>query len=326
MRLNTVAFAERKSVLPKNIFVATIYIIILLFVFIGIVSFVSAYKITHPSKITTPQISANIAPDYKNISYSSESEEKINGWFFSAKGSKNTVLLVHGYGRNRLQFDEDTFKLITRFTNEGFNVMTFDLRGSGNSAGSISTFGLNETADVLSAIKYLKQQDTEKIVLMGFSTGASSCLSAVSETPYRDSIIGVIGDSPYSKIDNYIDYAISSSSWLPDFPFKYTINFAVKKLSKVTNEMDIIPKIPAIIPTPILLIDGAQQDISASDNTKLLYELYFRKSPVPAHYWNSGFQEYGHSFLKSPTKYLDTVMEFVSECVEDDAEKQKSNH
>jgi len=318
MRLNTVAFAQRKSVLPKNIFFATIYIIILLFVLMGIVSFVSAWKITHPSKITTPQISSNIAPDYKNISFNSgESEERINGWFFSAKGSKTTVLLVHGYGKNRLQFDEETFKLIAKFINGGLNVMTFDLRGSGNSAGSISTFGRNETIDVLSAIKYLKQQDTEKIVLMGFSTGASSCLSAVSETPYKDSIIGVIGDSPYSKIDNYTDYVLNSSSWLPDIPFKYTIDFAVKKLSKVTDQMDIIPKVPAIIPTPILLIDGAQEDISASDNTKLLYELYFRKSPVPAHYWNSGAQEYGQSFIESPDQYTDKVMEFIDGCVED---------
>jgi len=318
MQLNTVAFAERKSVLPKNIFFATLYIIILLFIVIGIVSFLSAWKITHPSKITTPQISSNIAPDYKNISFtSSESEEKINGWFFSAKGSKTTVLLVHGYGKNRLQFDEETFKLISRFTNEGFNVMTFDLRGSGNSAGSISTFGRNETEDVLSAIKYLKQQETEKIVLMGFSTGASSCLSAVSETPYKDSIIGLVGDSPYSKIDNYLDYAIKSNSWLGDFPFKYTIDFAVRKLSKVTNELDIIPKIPKIIPTPVLLIDGEQQDISASYNTKLLYELYFRKSPVPVHYWNSGAQEYGQSFTKSPDQYMDKVMGFVNQCVED---------
>jgi len=318
MRLNTVAFAQRKSVLPKNLFFAAIYIIILLFVAIGIVSFALAWDITHPAKITTPQISSNIAPDYKNISfYCSESKENINGWFFDANGSKNTVLLVHGYGKNRLQFDEETFKLITRFNNEGLSVMTFDLRGSGNSAGSNATFGRNETTDVLSAIKYLKQQETENIVLMGFSTGAASCLSAVSKTPYRDSIIGVVGDSPYSTVNNYLKYTIDSNKWIPVIPFKYTIDFIVKKLSKVTNEMDIIPQIPSIIPTPVLLIDGDQQDLSASNNTNLLYELYSRKNPVAAHYWNSGAKEYGQSFLESPSKYIDKVMEFVNECVAD---------
>jgi len=81
--------------------------------------------------------------------------------------------------------------------------------------------------------------------------------------------------------------------------------------------MDIIPQIPEIIPTPVLLIDGAQQDLSASYNTKLLYELYSRKSPVPAHYWNSRAKEYGQSFLESPDHYMNKVMEFVDECVED---------
>ncbi len=318
MRLNTVAYAERKSIIPKNTFLAVIYLIILIFVIICIVSITSAWKITHPGKITTPQITSNIAPNYKNISFTTnESEEKINGWFFSSQGAKTTVLVVHSYGKNRLQFDEETFKLIAGLTNKGLNVMTFDLRGSGNSAGSITTFGRNETTDVLSAIKYLKQQGTENIILMGFSTGASSCLSAVSQTPYKDSIIGVIADSPYSKIDNYIDYAIESESWLPAIPFKYTITFAVNKISKITEEMDIIPKIPSIIPTPVLFIDGAQDELSASDNTKLLYELYFRKNPVPVDYWNSKAQEYGQSFLEFPDQYINKVIDFVDVCVED---------
>ena len=317
MQLKPVAFAERKSVLPKNIFLAIIYIFVLVCLAIGVISFLSAWKITHPAKLNTPQISSNIAPDYKNVSfYCSETKEKINGWFFPSIGSKTTVLMIHDYGRNRLQFDEETFKLITRFNNEGLNVLTIDLRGSGNSSGSISTFGKNETTDVLTAIKYLKQQDTEKIILMGFSTGASSCLSAITKTPYRDSILGIVADSPYAKIDDYIDFATTEGSWLPKYPFKYSIDFIVKKLSKVSDDMDIIPQIPDIIPTPLLLIDGAQKELNTSYNSKLLYELYFRKSPVPVHYWNSGAREYGQSFITEPDRYMETVVEFIKECVE----------
>lgn len=318
MQLKPVAFAERKSVLPKNIFLAIIYIFVLVCLAIGVISFLSAWKITHPAKLNTPQISSNIAPDYKNVSfYCSETKEKINGWFFPSIGSKTTVLMIHDYGRNRLQFDEETFKLITRFNNEGLNVLTIDLRGSGNSSGSISTFGKNETTDVLTAIKYLKQQDTEKIILMGFSTGASSCLSAITKTPYRDSILGIVADSPYAKIDDYIDFATTEGSWLPKYPFKCSIDFIVKKLSKVSDDMDIIPQIPDIIPTPLLLIDGAQKELNTSYNSKLLYELYFRKSPVPVHYWNSGAREYGQSFITEPDRYMETVVEFIKECVED---------
>ncbi len=317
MQLKPVAFAERKSVLPKNIFLAILYILVLICLATGVISFLSAWKITHPAKLNTPQISSNIAPDYKNVSfYCSETKEKLNGWFFPSIGSKTTVLMIHDYGRNRLQFDEETFKLITRFNNEGLNVLTFDLRGSGNSAGSISTFGKNETTDVLTAIKYLKQQDTEKIILMGFSTGASSCLSAITQTPYRDSILGIIADSPYAKIDDYIAFATAEESWLPKYPFKFTIDFFVKKLSKVSDDMDIIPQIPEIIPTPLLLIDGTQKELNTSYNSKLLYELYFRKSPVPVHYWNSGATQYGQSYTTAPDQYMETVVEFIKRCVE----------
>jgi pimeloyl-ACP methyl ester carboxylesterase len=318
MRLSSVAYAERKSVLPKNIFLAVLYILILVTVAIGIVSFVSAWGITHPKKVTTPQITSNIAPDYKNISFTcSESKETLNGWFFPYSGSKKTVLMVHGYGKNRLQFDEETFKLITRLNNEGFNVMTFDLRGSGNSSGSMYTFGKNETQDVLSAIKYLNQQQTEQIVLMGFSSGASSCLSAVNQTPYRDSVIGVVADSPYATIDGQVSSMVSSALWLPDIPFKPIVEFIVRKLTKVDNTMDIIPQVSSIIPTPVLLIDGAQESPSPYSNTKLLYELYFRKSPVPAHYWNSDAKEYGMSYLEAQNEYMNHVVEFSNECVDD---------
>lgn len=324
MQLNPVAFAERKSVLPKNIFLAAIYILVLVLIAVGILSFISAWQITHPQKVTTPQISSNIAPDYKNVSfYCSESKEKLNGWYFPYIGSKTTVLMVHSYGRNRLEFDEETFKLITRLNNEGLNVMTLDLRGSGNSAGSLTTFGKNETTDVVTAIKYLKQGETEKIILMGFGTGASSCLAALSKTPFRDSILGVVADSPYAKVDNYLDYNISANLWLPDMPFKYTTEFFVKWLSKVDAEHDLIPQVPAIIPTPVLFIDGAQAEMSATYNTKLLYELYFRKSPVQVHYFNSGAQEYGKSFTTAPDKYMDKVADFVQQCIKEAKAREK---
>ena len=69
MRLFPVAYAERKSVLPKNIFLAVIYILVLLLAAVAAISFFSAWGITHPKKVTTPQISSNIAPAYRNISF-----------------------------------------------------------------------------------------------------------------------------------------------------------------------------------------------------------------------------------------------------------------
>ena len=150
---------------------------------------------------------------------------------------------------------------------------------------------------------------------MGFSTGASSCLSAVVESPYKESIIGVIGDSPYSTVDNYIDHAINSNSFLSETPFRQAVEFFVRKLTKVSSNMDIIPKISSLIQTPLLLIDGVQQDIPASDNTRLLYEMCYRKKPANANYWNSESQEYCQSFSHNPENYMDKVVEFINGCI-----------
>lgn len=312
MRVNAVGFKERKSRLPKNAFLAALYILVILIVLVGVLSFISGFNLTHPKKVETPQITSNIAPDYRNISfYCSESKEKLNGWYFNSLGSKSTVLIVHGYGQNRLPFGEDTFKLISMLNDKGYNVMTYDLRGAGNSAGSISTFGKNEKVDVMSAIKYLKQQGSENIFILGYSTGASASLSALLETPYRDSIVGVIADSPYSRVDNFIENLITEKTQYPDFLFNGTIKLAVKQISKADSSLDIIPKIPDIIPTPVLFIDGQQENFRHYGNTKLLYEMYSRKHPTTAYYWNSGATEYLGSYLKSPDEYMDRVIEFI---------------
>ena len=318
MRVNAVGFKERKSRLPKNAFLATLYILVILIVLVGVLSFISGFNLTHPKKVETPQITSNIAPDYRNISfYCSESKEKLNGWYFNSLGSKSTVLIVHGYGQNRLPFGEDTFKLISMLNDKGYNVMTFDLRGAGNSAGSISTFGKNEKVDVMSAIKYLKQQGSENIFILGYSTGASASLSALLETPYRDSIAGVIADSPYSRVENFIEDLITEKTQYPDFLFNGTIKFAVKQISKADSSLDIIPKIPDIIPTPVLFIDGQQENFRHYGNTKLLYEMYSRKHPTTAYYWNSGATEYLGSYLKSPDEYMDRIMEFIDISMKD---------
>ena len=312
MRVNSVGFKERKSRFPKNAFLAILYILVILIVAVGVLSIISGFNLTHPKKIETPQITSNIAPDYRNVSfYCIESKEKLNGWYFNALGSKNTVLIVHGYGQNRLPFGEDTFKLISMLNDKGYNVMTYDLRGAGNSSGSISTFGKNEKIDVMSAIKYLKQQGTQNIIILGYSTGASASLSALLETPYRDSIAGIIADSPYSKVDNFITDLISEKTHYPSFPFDHTIKLVVKQICKADSSLDIISKIPDIIPTPVLFIDGQQENFRHYGNTKLLYEMYSRKHPTTAYYWNSGATDYLGSYMKSPDEYMDRIMEFI---------------
>ncbi len=63
------------------------------------------------------------------------------------------------------------------------NVLLFDLRGEGGSAGHSRSFGVREARDVLGAVQYLEQEHAEashSIYALGISQGASAVLRAAA--------------------------------------------------------------------------------------------------------------------------------------------------
>lgn len=105
--------------------------------------------------------------------------EKLIGTFFltSGIGPHPTVLLLHGFPGNEVNFD-----IAHAIKRLGFNVMVFHYRGSWGSGGSFSFS--NGLEDVSSAIEFLSSDialkdyrvDKEKIILIGHSFGGFAAL------------------------------------------------------------------------------------------------------------------------------------------------------
>jgi len=93
---------------------------------------------------------------------------------------RTCVVCVHGAGRDRRNFLRHAGAL----HRHGYDVLLFDLSEHGLSDGSGrgTTFGAREKYDVLAAIAYAYNAlQAERIVLLGTSAGASSCLLAAAE-------------------------------------------------------------------------------------------------------------------------------------------------
>src|SRR4051812_7718759 len=87
------------------------------------------------------------------------------------------IVLVHDFNASRQQ----VLPLIAPLHEAGYVVLAVNLRGRGPSAGTGSTFGINEAQDVRAAVELLRRRtyvDPDAIGVLGIGTGASAALIA----------------------------------------------------------------------------------------------------------------------------------------------------
>ena len=141
---------------------------------------------------------------YKELTLALDKEEleittadglKLKGWFFDA-GSKNTVVLVHGY--NSYGFKDNAAHAYV-FFKRGYNVLVSDNRGCGESEGKYQTFGIRESEDVALWVKYIAERIPDgSIVLHGTSLGgATVCFMASMDLP---SVKCIVEDCGFKSI------------------------------------------------------------------------------------------------------------------------------
>jgi uncharacterized protein len=117
----------------------------------------------------------------------------LSGWLAIASVHAPTIILVHGFKGSR-------FEMLpyARFLYKGgYNVLLYDSRGSGASAGWGIALGAREPDDVLGAVQYLKGRadlTARHFGLLGISLGAGIALMAAAREP---AIAATVADSAW---------------------------------------------------------------------------------------------------------------------------------
>ncbi len=154
----------------------------------------------------------DIGLDFEDVEFPARDGVRLSGWFIPRETDGDltgaTVIIVHGWRWNRLGYQaEDMFANVTGSTevdllrlmktlhNEGYHILTFDLRNHGQSAASRPvTFGQSEAKDLLGALAYLNSRndvDALRIGVVGFSIGANACLFALPQTNQIKALVAV---------------------------------------------------------------------------------------------------------------------------------------
>lgn len=112
------------------------------------------------------------------------------------EGARNTwVIAVHGLGTTR----EHTLNTMAFLHRHKLPVLALAYRGdegAPRSPDGLAHLGDSEWRDLDAAIRYAVRSGAERVILHGWSTGATMALRAATDSALRDRVRGVVLDSP----------------------------------------------------------------------------------------------------------------------------------
>jgi fermentation-respiration switch protein FrsA (DUF1100 family) len=212
-----------------------------------------------PKPITTTPSSVGL--NYRNVTFlSREDHLLLRGWLIPGKlpdgrlTVERTIIQVHGQDNNRAQVLDIDASLVR----QGFAILTFDSRGSGDSAAGPRGGGYFEQRDVLGALDFLRSGPMPYPELgrprtiggWGISVGGDALIYAAAQEP---AIQAIVVDSAYATMAEYMEPAFGNFSiFIPGTRYSEMMLYGLDYTH--IRPVDVIDK---IAPRPIFLIQGA---------------------------------------------------------------------
>lgn len=191
---------------------------------------------------------------YEEITFLSQDQTRLSGWFIPAKGKAlGTVIHFHGNAQNMTAH----YSFVSWLPKNRFNLFVFDYRGYGTSAGEPSRKGVYQ--DCVAAIEYIKTRtdiDQSKLIIFGQSIGGANAITVVGKNDFTG-ICGVATDSAFAS---YKRVAGEHTGLLK--PFAYLL---------IGNDLSPEKYIGNMAPTPLLIIHGTHDQVASYKNAEKLF-------------------------------------------------------
>lgn len=192
----------------------------------------------------------------------------LTGHFWPGADDKApAILMLHGLGGSRSQFDEQG----TALSRKGYAVLAINLRGHGDSGGELRSFGLFEARDAHAAFLWLKKkQHGSKIGVSGLSLGgAAALLGPAGPVPADALVLTVVYPDIRHAIHNRIAYRLGNflaSLGEPLLSFQAPLRYDVWP-DELSPEMAI-----KSFKKPVLVIGGESDSYTPPAETRAIFE------------------------------------------------------
>jgi len=205
----------------------------------------------------------------------------IRGELFTPESPENpslpALILCHGIPREQPSDPQDPGYpgLAERLCTEGFIVMIFNFRGTGESEGDFDILGWAE--DLKAAVDYLEQHpgiNHKHLSVMGFSGGAAAAIYTAAHDLRISSLISCASPASFDLLEKegvaadfikeFRRIGIIRDSGFPPTLAQWKSGFE-----------EIAPRkwVASISPRPILIIHGSQDSVINIEDAHLLYRL-----------------------------------------------------
>ena len=189
---------------------------------------------------------------------------ELAGRFFAGNG-RPLVILANGYG--------DTQDQVLPFADflhkAGFNVLTFNMRGRGDSGGEYVTLGVLEQLDLISVLNYAAKRpevDPQRIGVLGISMGGATAILAAAQD---SRIKAIVDDCGFSDAPGVIAASFEHFIHLPAYPFApITVWIASQRANIDVASVRPMDVIGHISPRPVLIIHGLADYVVPVDNSQ----------------------------------------------------------
>lgn len=230
----------------------------------------------------------------------------LKAYFLEAeKPTNKTVLLVHGY----LGRATDMGLYAQYYAEElGYDVVTLDLRGHGESEGDYIGFGWHERLDIVDWVEFVidKLGSETEIVLHGVSMGASAVLMASGEE-VPDNVKAIVADSPYSSVYDLFQYQMKRMYHLPAFPILPSTSLVTQMRAGYSfQEASALEQVKKAT-VPILYIHGYDDTFVPVEMAKELYE----NTKSEAQLWLVEKAKHVEAFALEKDHYIQTLNQFL---------------
>jgi len=164
------------------------------------------------------------------------------------------VILAHGYEGNK-----SAMLAHAALLHEDYNLVLFDFRNHGQSAGTQSTQGALEQNDVKAVVDWLERaKGPDRIGLMGVSMGGAASLA---ESIADDRIDAVVLDSTYATVADAVQARLEADGSPLALPGAWaTLLGSLIRTGQDISAVDPVQRLAHYGSRPLLIIEGGEDD------------------------------------------------------------------